>query len=446
MIVAKFGGTSCATPARIKTLCQIIVSGVKKEPVVVVVSAIAGVTDLLLECASGIKVASNIAKIRQIHLALARRVFSNKALYGEFTSYLDANLDEVRKLARRKNGDRSDRDRIVSYGEIVSSYFVAEALRQAGVDAQQVTADRLIVTNNNFGVAEFLPSSTKKKVIRNLLPLIKAQKVAVVTGFIGATTKGQITTLGRGGSDYSASIIGYCLRAREIQIWTDVDGIFSADPRIVKHAKLLAQISFSEASEIAAFGAKVLHPRTIRPAVAKNIPVRVLNTFNPKGPGTLILEKAVNSEPISAISCKKKLVLVNIYSSEMLFSKGFLVKIFGVFSRHNISIDLVSVSEVSVSVTLDNEDGLSESVAEISKFATVGVKKGLGSISLVGEGIATSSKTIKRIFEILDKCGILVRMVSLGATDINVSLVVQYDQVEDGVRALHRGLIAQRSK
>ncbi len=440
MIISKFGGTSLSTADRIKTLCKITENGLDKKPILIV-SAISGITDLLLDATFSLKNKPlSITKIRKIHNQLIKDLFNVKK-QKEVNKYVDSKLNELSTLLTKDNYKKAEIDNIICYGEILSSYIVTQALETFGIKAQQVVANILIVTDDNFGSAEFLPALTQGKVKHMLEPIIKKNIIPVVTGFMGSTKDGQITTLGRGGSDYSAAIIGFCLKASEVQIWTDVDGIFTADPKIVKKATLLQQISYKEASELAVFGAKVLHPRTIKPAIKAGIPVRVLNTLKPEGKGTLICNKPDLQNPVTAITYKRKVSLVNIYSTEMLFSKGFLVRIFKEFAKHNISVDLVSVSEVSVSVTLENDENLDAGVKDLSKFSSVSSNKNLGMVSLIGEGIVTSSSTIKRIFEILDEKKILVRMVSLGATDINVSLVLQYNQVETAVNILHDKLL-----
>ena len=442
MIISKFGGTSLSTADRINNLCRVTEKRLDKKPVIIV-SAISGVTDLLLEATLSPKNKHlSITKIRKIHSRLIIGLFDvNKR--KEVNKYADSKLNEVSRLLCKDHYKKVEVDNIIAYGEIISSYIISQALEAHGIKAQQVVANNLIVTDDNFGSAEFLPALTQKRVRSVLEPIIKKNIVPVVTGFIGATKDSQITTLGRGGSDYTAAIIGFCLKASEVEIWTDVDGIFTADPKMAKNARLLRQVSYKEASELAAFGAKVLHPRTIKPAVKAGIPIRVLNTLKPEEEGTLICDKPDLLNPITAISYKRKISLVNIYSTEMLFSKGFLVKIFKVFAKHNISVDLVSVSEVSVSVTLENDENLDAGIKDLSKFSSVSSNKNLGLVSLIGEGIVTSSNTIRRIFEILDEKKILVKMVSLGATAINVSLVLQYNQVEDAVNILHDKLLQE---
>lgn len=442
MIVAKFGGTSVNTSKRVLTLCNIICGELKRHPVVVV-SALRGVTDLLLSlpALSQAKVKEELKRLENIHSNLVEELFKDMSLREKINQYTIGKVEEITDLLKKKSFSKAFLDELVSFGEIISSYIIAQALKNCGIKATQVVATDLIITNDNFGSAEFLVEPTKRNIRRVLTPLVKKGIVPVVTGFIGSTQKGEVTTLGRGGSDYTASIIGFCLEASEIQIWTDVDGIFTADPKLVKKAKLLPVVSFREASELATFGARVLHPRTIRPAISAGIPVRVLNTSNPQNAGTLIKEQTEMRGIVKAVSFKQRVILVNIYSTEMLLQKGFLEWVFRIFANNNISIDLVSVSEVSISVTLDNGENLEEAVAEISEFANVSVIEDLGMISLIGEGVTSETKTIKRIFEILDKEKILAEMVSLGATNINISIVVQSDKVEQAVKAFHSNLL-----
>lgn len=447
MIIAKFGGTSVSSKERVLNLCDIVQSELKRQPVVVV-SALSGVTDLLLSLPRlpKSKLGKTIREIRNLHEDLVSQLWLDEKTKQEVMQFIDFQLEEVAQLTFEANPTKESLDELVSFGEIMSSYIITTALRGKGIKSVQVIATNIIETNSNFGSAEFHPEVTRKKVIKVLSPLLKAKKVPVVTGFIGSTQSGKVTTLGRGGSDYTASIVGFCLDALEIQIWTDVDGMFTADPRIFKKAKFLPVISFKEASELATFGARVLHPRTIKPAINANIPVKVLNTFNPTHPGTLIKEEIENLTSIRAIAFKRRITLVDIYSTDMLLQKGFLARIFKIFAEDNISIDLVGVSEVSVSVTLDDGRMLKQTVEEIGKFANVTVVKGLGMVSLIGEGIVSSSHTIKKIFDILDKAGILTRMVSLGASDINISIVVESEKVEKAVQILHDNLLLKQTK
>lgn len=444
-VVIKFGGTSVSTKERIETIISVVRREKKTSSVVVVVSALSGITDLLLlvnkENRAVLK--SLLSQIREKHEKLIATLWKDKKEQEEILTFIDVCLQEVLKLTRRKKKDKALKDKIISYGEIISSYIISNALVSAGIRSVPVKATECIITNDHFGSSDFLVEETKTGVKKILTPLLEKGIIPVVTGFIGKTKSDKTTTLGRGGSDYSASIIGYCLGAREVQIWTDVDGIYTADPRIVKKVQLISTISYKEASELASFGAKVLHPRTLKPVILAKIPLRVLNTCNPTGKGTLVTEHANRNHHISAISHKKRVTLVNIYSLEMLHQKGFLAKVYNILAKNNISVDLVSSSEVSESIVLDNDDQLVEAVEEISQFAKVSIKKDLGMVSLIGEGIVATPQTIKEIFEVLDKENILVKMVSLGAIDINVSLVVKSEEVENAVKALHKKLFKQ---
>ncbi len=443
MIILKFGGTSVSNQKCLKTIASIVKKEKSREPVVVV-SAISGVTDLLLLLINAKESDRRniLKKIELLHMNLIKS-YSPKARL-EIISYVEKCMGQIDKLSLRKRKDSSLQDEIVSYGEIMSSYIISYMLRSVGISARQVIATSLIVTDNNFGAAEFLPEITREKAKKVILPLVEKGTVPVVTGFIGVTKDGKITTFGRGGSDYTAAILGYVLNAREIQIWTDVDGIFTSDPRFIKDASVLSEISYKEASELAAFGAKILHPKTIRPAISAGISVRVLNTFNPDGPGTLIKEKSEAAGHIIAIAAKRRITLVNLYSTDMLLSRGFLARIFAIFSKYNISIDLVSVSEVSVSVSLDNDENLQKTIEELETFATISISRQLGTVSLIGEGIVNVRNILKNIFSTLDKAKIQVKMISLGATDINISLVLSSSEIDECVSCLHRVMIKER--
>lgn len=444
-VIIKFGGTSVSTKSNIDRIISIVSSSRKNNPIIVV-SALSGVTDLLLSIALEANKASvkvTIEKLKDIHRKLIVECFQDQKARSDLFLKVDKLLLEVKRISTKKI-NRVSSDLLVSYGEIMSSLIISEALRLAGIPSRQVIATDVIVTDTNHKEAEFLIDETRKKATKKLIPIVRSGRVPVVTGFIGATIKGKTTTLGRGGSDYSAAIIGYSLSSSEIQIWTDVNGIYTTDPRLVKQASIIPEISYREASELAFFGAKVLHPRTIRPAVKARIPLRVLNTFNPESPGTLILEKPKNSATVTAISFKKNITLVNMYSTSMLFTKGFLVKLFEIYAKNKTSIDLVSASEVSISVTLDNDDNLGKVVGELRAFTSVTYTKNVSIVSVIGDKITSSTNVIRTIFDLLDRKRINVKMISLGATDINVSLVISSDRLEEAVKVLHKGLLEKK--
>ncbi len=442
MIILKFGGTSVSSPKSLKTIVEIVQNQKDKNPVVVV-SALSRVTDLLLSLVKNRKNSENILKqVENLHFNLIKDYYGN--VPSNLKTYILSSLKKINKLLSRKTNSLEFTDEIISFGEIISSYIIADVLNNSKVSAKQIVATSLIVTNDHFGSADFLPKETKQKTKRVLNPLIKKGIIPVVTGFIGSTKSGKITTLGRGGSDYTAAILGFSLLAWEIQIWTDVDGIFTSDPRLTRQAVVLSNVSYKEASELAAFGARVLHPRTIRPAISLGIPVRVLNTFNPKAKGTLIQQRNGQKSHIVAIASKRKITLVTIYSTDMLLNKGFLARVFSIFARYNISIDLVSVSEVSISASLDNDDNLDKAIRQLEKFSTVTTTQSLGMVSLIGEKIVNVKNILRQIFSILDSSNIDVKMISLGATDINISLVLPSLKIDKSVNALHKALIERR--
>lgn len=443
IVVAKFGGTSVSTKNNIQTIADIVATEQKNNSVVVVVSALSKVTDLLLATAAG---ENKIFVIQEKHYNLIRDLFGSDQKRKELFSFIDKNLANVSALCKKKVTDKKSLDTIVSFGEIMSSKIIATYLTSVGILAKQIIASDVIVTDSNFGSAEFLPVKTKINAQNILLPLLNDNVVPVLTGFIGATENGETTTLGRGGSDYSGSIIGFAIEAKEVQIWTDVDGIFTADPRVVKNAFSIPEISFQEASEMAFLGAKVLHPRTMRPAAKAGIPVRVLNTFNPSSPGTIIVRKEERKSRITAITFKRKVVLVTIKAEQMFMTTGFLAKIFDIFKEANISVDLVSVSEVTVSLTLDMVDNLQETLKKIEKFSRVVIDEESSVVSVIGEHIGRYPHAVRDVFSILDKKNIRVKMISFSAQNRNVSCVIKNTRWEDAVHALHDGLLLGGSK
>ncbi|HTE22388.1 MAG TPA: aspartate kinase [Candidatus Limnocylindria bacterium] len=443
MIVMKFGGTSVGSAEQITTVCELVRARQDQQPVVVV-SAVGGTTDLLQQAFDAKAQTEREAVLHQIldkHETIIYALWPDKIDNHAPCAYLAEHLASLRSRLSLTDRSRATQDSVLASGEMLASHLVAQYINTQGTPAHQVIASDLIITTSNHGAAEFIEVPTKKRVRSTITPMAEAGIIPVVTGFIGADEHGQVTTLGRGGSDYSAAIIGHCLEAEEIQIWTDVDGMFTTDPRLFKDALLLERLSFREASELAAFGAKILHPKTIKPAVRTGIPVRILNTFRPAAAGTVITEEASGPGGVTAIACKQQTVMINLYASEMLLGQGFLARICTIFAGHNISVDLVSASEASVSLTLDNDDNLEAALAELSTFTTVGVQRDVGIVSLVGSNITQSPATIRLIFSVLEELDIPVRMVSLGASDINVSLIMPAAAVTAAVARLHTQFI-----
>ena len=325
-------------------------------------------------------------------------------------------------------------DAVAAMGERLSAPIVAAALVRVGLPAVWVDARTVMATTDEFSRATPRADEIAMACREQLAPLVRDGKVPVLGGYIGATAAGVTTTLGRGGSDFSASLLGAAMEAEAIEIWTDVDGMLTADPRVVPQARLIEHIRFDEAAELASFGAKVLHPNTIAPAVRKGIPVFVFNSRKPDGTGTRITFDAPRL-PVRAIAGKTKVVVVKVRSPRMLATPGALRAIFEVFERNRTSVDVVATSEVSVSVTIDDDQHLDAVVAQLSAFGDVAVERGRGIIAVVGSGLGASTPTMARALAALGD--LRLHMVSLSATGINLTLILDDDDVHEGIRRLH---------
>jgi len=452
MIVMKFGGTSVEDAASIQRVVTIVRREMGRRPLVIV-SACAGVTNDLIKVAElarkGDKDASTrlLGKLHERHRAII-----DGLLYPPTSDRIhdavSALFEELRNLVMGVYllGELTSRslDTFSSYGERLSSLIIEAALLQDGLQAELLDARSIMITDAHFGSAHPLFDILSERVTEVLTPVLKSGKTVMTQGFIGATEDGATTTIGRGGSDYSAAIFGAALGAEEIQIWTDVDGMMTADPRIVPEAKLVQQMSFDEASELAYFGAKVLHPKTILPAVQRNIPVRVLNSRRPELKGTLILKSPAPSGkfPVKSIASKKGITLVNVSSSRMLLAHGFLARIFSIFADHQKSVDVVSTSEVSVSVTIDSKDRLDAIRAELEQIGETRVAHKKAIICIVGERMKDTPGIAARVFGALARAQVNVEMVSEGASDINITLVVDEGAADNAVRVLHEEFFA----
>lgn len=441
MVVMKFGGTSVGDARRIKSVAGIVRSRLRRKPIVVV-SAMAGVTDGLVALyEEAVSDRGNEKALKEKHLQTAQSLgLSKEELKGELQKLSDV-LEGIRK---RRTGTREERDLVLSFGERLSARLVAGCLDRQGIPAFPVMSYQAgLLTDSDFGSAEPLPEATgnlKKSLCRMV-------GVPVITGFLGRTREGAITTLGRGGSDFTAALVGAALEVQEVEIWTDVYGVMSADPKVVPGAHTIANLSFSEAAELAYFGAKVLHPKTLLPAMRRGIPVRVLNTHDPSHPGTVVTRLARRSEEVvKAIACKKGITVVNVVSTRMLLAHGFLAKLFQVFADHRIAVDLLATTEVSVSLTVDQADRLTDAVKEMKAFAEVEVQKGRALIAVVGEGLAHSPGVSGKVFGVLGKEKINVELISQGASKINLSFVVQGEEAEACVGRLHEEFFGRRTR
>ncbi len=447
MRVVKFGGTSVGDPARIIAACDIVAAKRANGPVVVVVSAASKVTDMLLKAAS----AAVHGPVTEALDAIVLRVRSLLDSFSLPHALIEREVDGLREalaLVTKAGALSSEHsDLVASFGERFSVRTFAAALASRGVKAAPFDAFSVgMITDAQFGAAEPLPESAAR--IRDELAPRAQDAVAVVTGFIGKTLDGRVTTLGRGGSDYSAAVFGAALGADEIEIWTDVDGVMTADPRVVSRARTIPVLSFTEAAELAYFGAKVLHPKTIHPAVRENSPVRVLNTFNPNGAGTVIVEEgqpADREHPARAIAAKKSLTLVQIVSSRMLLAHGFLAKLFEVFGRHRIAVDMVATSEVSVTLTVDRDDLLGPALNELRRIGEVQVTAGRSLVAVVGLGIGDALGIAGRVFSALARAKVNIELISAGSGRANMSMVVADSDADAAVRALHHAIFDERA-
>jgi len=449
MIVMKFGGTSVESAAAVERVASIVKARVDRQPVVVV-SAMGKTTNRLLAIAAksaegkreeGIKLA---VELRDFHLREARPVVLDSD-WPIVESAIQDHFQEIAELARALAvvGEITPRltDAISSYGERISSIVVTYAFRRAGMDAVHVDSRRVVVTDNRHTQATpKLPESYSR--LAAAIPPLAQRHVVVMGGFIASTENGVTTTLGRGGSDFTASIVGAGIGAEEIEIWTDVDGMLTGDPRIIEGVRRVKSISFGEAAELAYFGAKVLHPATVLPAVEKNIPVLILNSRRPEVEGTRIVAESVPcTNVIKSIACKRNITLVNITSSRMLMAHGFLRRIFEVFDRFQTPVDMVATSEVSVSLTIDNTARLKEITTELEEFAEVNVEQNQAIVCLVGDSIRSTPGVASRIFRALSEVNI--SMISQGASLLNFGFVVSEADLARAVAALHSEFFAE---
>ena len=437
MIVMKFGGTSVESAEAITRVAGIVRARLDQKPVVVV-SAMGKTTNKLLAIAADavadeLKSAlDKVNELREFHLRESAGLDTQDVVEAHFQD-LDA---LVRGLAVMRELTPRATDAISAYGERISSLIVAAHLRRCGINAIHVDSRSVIVTDRRHTQAAPIFEDTYRRLRETLIPVLD-DSVVVMGGFIAANEDGVTTTLGRGGSDYTASIVGAGIGAEEIQIWTDVDGMLTADPTVLPTAYRVKVCSFTEAAELAYFGAKVLHPATVLPAIEKNIPVRILNSRRPEVEGTLIVsDPPPGSTPIRSIACKRNITLLNIVSTRMLMAHGFLRRIFEVFDRYETSVDMLATSEVSVSLTIDNTRSLAEIRSELEMFAEVSIEENLAIVCLVGENIRRCDSVAARAFAALD--GVRPRMVSQGASQLNLSMVVAAADLQRAVESLHR--------
>ena len=444
MIVMKFGGTSVEDAAAIDRVASIVKGRLPEHPFVVV-SAMAKVTDQLLAMAAAAgrgerEQSLDICRIlRERHYNTAGELLGT-GLHTDLHSELGAEFDSLEELLRgiAAVGELTPRtsDYVVSFGERLSSMIATPAFLSRDIPATLVDARQVIITDAQHSRAVPQVGEISARLQDRVRPLIEQGRVPIMGGFIGATREGVQTTIGRGGSDFSAALVGASLNADHIEIWTDVDGMKTTDPRICSDARRIKVISFEEAAELAYFGAKVLHPATVLPAVEKNIPVLVLNSRNPSNQGTRILSRTPRSRSLfKAIAAKNRITIIEIVAARMLMAHGFLAKVFDIFARHRCAVDVVSTSEVSISLTVDSNEAIPQIAADLEQLAFVKYSGRKAIVCLVGENIRETAGVAAQVFDAIRD--INVRMISQGASEINLTFVIDEADVPEAVRRLH---------
>jgi aspartate kinase len=438
MIVMKFGGSSVAGAERIRHVSRIVKGCLARKPIVVL-SAMGDTTDHLLEAADLALSKGQVSteKIEELHINTMKELRLNVSARNEIKPLLEELRNLLMGISLIRELTDQTKDYLVSFGERLSVRIAAAYFNSIHIKARALDAwDAGIRSDSGFSAAELADESWE--LVPGLLkPLPEAGIVPVVTGFIAKDEQGNITTLGRGGSDLSATFIAAACGAEEVQVWKDVDGILTADPRIVKNAKPVETVTYDEAAELAYFGAQVLHPRAMLPCMKTKTPVLVKNSYNIDAPGTRIAAVlGKKAGPVRAITSRKNIILVDIASTRMLGQYGFLEGVFSAFARHQLSVDMVATSEVSISLTLDAARSLEPLKKDLSRIASVGIKSNNAIVTIIGD-VRRSSEILARAFRTCEILGVPVQMVSQGASKVNISFIVNDTEADEVVRALH---------
>ena len=443
-VVAKFGGTSVADYQSMNRSADVVLADPNTR--LVVLSASAGVTNLLVALSEGLEATERFVKLdalRQIQFDILEHMQNPNVIREEIERLLEniTTLAEAASLAT----STALTDELVSHGELMSTLLFVEILRERQVQAQWFDVRKVMRTNDRFGRAEPDIAALAELTAQQLAPRL-AEGMVITQGFIGSEAKGRTTTLGRGGSDYTAALLGEALHASRVDIWTDVPGIYTTDPRVVPAAKRIDVIAFEEAAEMATFGAKVLHPATLLPAVRSDIPVFVGSSKDPKAGGTLVCKNTENPPLFRALALRRKQTLVTLHSLNMLHSRGFLAEVFGILARHNISVDLITTSEVSIALTLDTTGSTSTGdtlltqslLMELSSLCRVEVEENLALVAIIGNQLSRACGVGKEVFGVLDPFNI--RMICYGASSYNLCFLVPGAEAEQVVQKLHQNL------
>ncbi|WP_379986432.1 lysine-sensitive aspartokinase 3 [Enterobacter hormaechei] len=443
-VVAKFGGTSVADYDAMNRSADVVLADPNTR--LVVLSASAGVTNLLVSLSEGLEATERFVKLdalRKIQFDILERLQNPNVIREEVERLLEniTTLAEAASLATSS----ALTDELVSHGELMSTLLFVEIMRERNIQAQWFDVRKVMRTSDRFGRAEPDVEALAELTNQQLAPRLD-EGIVITQGFIGSEAKGRTTTLGRGGSDYTAALLGEALHATRVDIWTDVPGIYTTDPRVVSAAKRIDVIAFEEAAEMATFGAKVLHPATLLPAVRSDIPVFVGSSKDPKAGGTLVCKKTENPPLFRALALRRKQTLVTLHSHNMLHSRGFLAEVFGILARHNISVDLITTSEVSIALTLDTTGSTSTGdtlltqslLIELSELCRVEVEEDLALVAIIGNKLSRACSVGKEVFGVLDPFNI--RMICYGASSYNLCFLVPADQAEQVVQKLHQNL------
>ncbi|MGP6488832.1 lysine-sensitive aspartokinase 3 [Duffyella gerundensis] len=444
LIVAKFGGTSVANFDAMNRSADVVLADSNVR--LVVLSASAGITNLLVSLAEGQQPeqrAAMLDEIRHIQYAIIDRLQHGDIIREEIDRMLDnvAMLSEGAALAT----STALTDELVSHGELMSTLLFVEVLRERHVASEWFDVRKVIRTNDRFGRAEPDMAALTSLVDQQLKPRLR-NALVITQGFIGSESKGRTTTLGRGGSDYSAALLGEALQAQRIDIWTDVPGIYTTDPRVVPSAKRIDEITFEEAAEMATFGAKVLHPATLLPAVRSDIPVFVGSSKDPAAGGTIVCNQSENPPLFRALALRRKQTLLTLHSLNMLHARGFLVEVFTILARHDISVDLITTSEVSIALTLDTTGSTSTGgslltqalLTELSSLCRVEVEENLALVAIIGNKLSQACGVGKEVFGVLEPFNL--RLICYGASSYNLCFLVPGGDAEQVVRTLHQNL------
>jgi len=448
MIVSKFGGTSVESAEAMARCLNIVGQNAARQPLVVL-SACAGVTNTLVGLARIARegeipqVEEGLLRLRERHLAIARELLRTP-VYEPISRSIEASFQSLRTflhaIAVMQELTGRAQDYVVSFGEHWSTTIFAAALRERGTNALLTDSRALLVTDNRFTAAVPLMEKSRERLRESIPPLIADGGVPVTQGFIGATEEGVTTTIGRGGSDFSAAVFSALLEAEELQIWTDVDGILTADPSIVPTAMNIPEMTFDEASELAYFGARVLHPNTILPAVERNIPVRVLNSRRPDHPGTVIRRTITLHRPsvLQSIAYKEGVSLLTIRSNRTMIAPAFISHVFAVFGTHHTVIDTIVSSETGITLTVRDHERKDDIVAALEKVGSAAWHPGRAVVTVVGEGLKESVAARSQVFATLAETGVNVELVSFGGSEIGITFVIGESDIAATVRALHQ--------